>query len=70
LCKVLARSKAAIIKNSIRKKEEILFGSTDGNMSKALREFQFADVSEAEWVGEDALFSERAICNYSLRAKT
>jgi hypothetical protein len=45
-------------------------GSNDGNMSKALREFQFADVSEAEWVGEDALFSERATCNYSLRAKT
>lgn len=45
-------------------------GSNDGNMSKALREFQFADVSVAEWVGEDALFSDRATCNYSLRAKT
>ena len=39
-------------------------------MSRSLRHFQFADVSVADWTGEDALFSDRATCNYSLRAKT
>lgn len=45
-------------------------GLDQGNILKPFREFQFAEASVGEWIGEDSIFTATNSVNYTARAKT
>ena len=56
--------------NIKQRNDELCLGLNEGSMSKAFREFSFAQVTTGEWLGEDSIFGDRNCCIYSSRAKT